>query len=219
MDAGTYHALELKIARDPVDSRRVMPTIMPRHRRILDVGCGAGQTLIASALGAGVEAVGVDTDPAALELGRRIDPRIRFVRSRGELLPLPSAHFDLVISRVALPYMHNRVALSEMGRVLKPGGDAWFTLHPLSQVLREMGENLGRADLRSALHRVYVIANGILAHFTGREIPSPKSGRYESFQTEGGIRRQLRRAGFEGIHIDKRNFFVVSAAKALVPRE
>src|SRR2546421_12144982 len=133
-DIEAYHVLELQIACNPADTRRVMPKIRPQHRRILDVGCGAGQTLIASGLAPEVTAIGGDSDARALALGRRLDKRIRFVCAKGESLPLPSNHFDLVISRVSLPYMRRRAALAEMARVLAPGGDAWFVLHPASRV-------------------------------------------------------------------------------------
>jgi ubiquinone/menaquinone biosynthesis C-methylase UbiE len=214
MDAPMYHALELQIARDPTDRRRVMPPIRPDHKRILDVGCGAGQTLIASKLANDVEAVGVDPDAEAIAMGRGLDSRIRFILSHAEDMPLPDGHFDLVISRVALPYMSQRAALAEMARVLRPGGEVWFTLHSLDVLLRETHQCLRRGELRGALHRAYVIANGALLHLTGLEFPSPRNGRYESFQTERGIRRSLQRAGFGSIRVERSPFFTVSAVKA-----
>ncbi|HXN15306.1 MAG TPA: class I SAM-dependent methyltransferase [Usitatibacter sp.] len=213
MDAGTYHALELQIARDPADTRRIMPTVHARFERILDVGCGAGQTLIASALGEHVTAIGVDVDLQALRIGRRLDSRIDFICCKGEVLPVKSDYFDLVISRVAIPYMHTRNALGEMARVLKPGGTIWFTLHPFSQLLAEFAKHFVKLEWKAAMHRVYVIANGLLAHLTGLEFPSPVNGRYESFQTRVRITHELRRLGFENIHIQKNHFFVVTATK------
>jgi ubiquinone/menaquinone biosynthesis C-methylase UbiE len=209
-----YHVLELQIACNPADTRRVMPRIRPHHRLILDVGCGAGQTLIASSLAPGVTAIGIDSDAAALGLGRRLDKRIGFACAKGESLPLPSDHFDLVISRVSLPYMRRRAALAEMARVLRPGGDAWFVLHPAARLKRELATCVRRGDIRQALHRLYVMGNGALASFTGHEFPSPLSGRYESFQTEDGIRRELEALGFVDIAIERRSFFVVTARKA-----
>ena len=41
-----YHLLELEIARSPDDPRCVMPELRPSYRAVLDVGCGAGQTLL-----------------------------------------------------------------------------------------------------------------------------------------------------------------------------
>jgi len=209
----TAHVLELQIASNPADLRRVMPRILSEHRRILDIGCGAGQTLIASRLDAHVTAIGIDLDRKALELGRHIDGRVAYVQARGEQLPLASDTFDLVISRVSLPYMNVRGALAELARVLAPGGTAWFVLHPLSKALRELGESVRALEWRTALHRLYVLANGALLHVAGFDLPSPFSGRRESFQTEARVRAELEALGFEDVQVKCRKFFVVTARK------
>ena len=213
MDIGAYHVLELQIAADPVDSRRVMPAIRAEHRRIIDVGCGAGQTLIASRLDANVTAIGVDCDASALALGRVLYPRLRLIRARGEALPVPTGWFDLAFSRVALPYMRTSAALAEMARVLRPGGDLWIVLHPASLVWTEFKASLKRGRWRSALQRAYALANGAALHLTGRELPMPYRGKHNSFQTEARIVRTLAALGFENIRVDKRRFFVVTATK------
>src|SRR5215467_9751598 len=105
-DTLDYHRLEYSIATNPDDPRRVLPDVSARHRRILDVGCGAGQTLIASNLGEAVFAVGIDLDYSALVYGRQQTTSIHFVRAAGEQLPFRNNSFDLVLCRVALPYMH-----------------------------------------------------------------------------------------------------------------
>src|SRR5215467_1890396 len=99
MPKGTldYHRLEFSIAVNPDDPRRILPDVSARHRRILDVGCGAGQTLIASNLRESAFAVGVDLDHSALVYGRQQTTSIQFVRSEGEALPFASNSFDLVI--------------------------------------------------------------------------------------------------------------------------
>lgn len=213
MEASAYHVLELQIAADPVDARRVMPAIRPEHRRIVDVGCGAGQTLIASRLGDDVLAIGVDLDQGALSLGKLMYPRLRLARARGESLPLPSGCFDLALSRVALPYMRTAKALAEMARVLRPGGDLWIVLHPASLVWNELKASLQRGRWRAALSRAYALANGACMHLTGRELPRPYRGKHNSFQTEERIVRTLSALGFEDIRVDHRRFFVVTARK------
>ncbi len=213
MDIGAYHVLELQIAANPADTRRVMPAIRAEHRRILDVGCGAGQTLIASRLRDDVTAVGIDCDHGALALGRLMYPRLRLVRARGESLPLPSGWFDLAISRVALPYMRASAALGEMARVLRPGGDLWLALHPFSLVWNELRTSVERRRWRAALHRLYALANGIAVHLTGRELPAPYRGKHHSFQTRARIVRMLEGLGFENIRVEQGRFFVVTATR------
>lgn len=198
-----YHLAELEIASDPGHPGHVNPPI-PRHARVLDVGCGAGQTLIAAARDEA--AVGVDLDLGALRLGRTLSRRILFVCASGERLPFPAASFDLAVSRVALPYMHLRTALPELRRVLRPGGTLWATLHRAAipwQALR-------RANARGKLYHLGVLVNGLLLHLTLRQVRLPGGG-CESFQTRSAIRRALAAAGFEEIVIPEARHFIVTA--------
>jgi ubiquinone/menaquinone biosynthesis C-methylase UbiE len=212
-NAGAYHVLELQIACDPADTRRVMPAIRSNHRRVLDVGCGAGQTLFGCTLDTQVTALGIDRDFEALRLGRKLGSPASLVCARGESLPLASGYFDLVMSRVSLPYMKTGVALAEMTRVLAPGGTLWLTLHPFHQAVAELVEQVRRRNVRGVLHRLYVLANGAWLHATGREFKSPFDGRHESFQTETGIVADLQRLGFHHIDVRKGAFFVVTATR------
>lgn len=211
-DPSEYHRLELAIARDPQDSRRVMPQIEDRHRRILDVGCGAGQTLIGCELADDVFAVGLDVDESAVALGKQLSSAIQFVIGEGESLPFADGSFDLVICRIALPYMHVARALAEISRVTAVGGDLWLVLHPFSMTLRELRSNIARFQLKSALYRTSVLLNGLSLHFLSRQWRWPSShGGYETWQTNKAITRALVAAGFDQIQITRGNHFVVTA--------
>ncbi len=213
--AEQYHLGELALLRNREHPKRVLPAIGTRHRRILDVGCGAGQTLLASGVDAAERAVGVDTDASALALGRRLTQNIEFILATGEKLPFPDASFDLVVCRVALPYMRISRAVSEMARVLDHGGNLWLTLHPVSKVLTELADGVARRDAKYVLMQLYVLANGAVLHLTGRDFHVPfRPRRRESFQTEAGISRQLKHAGFRGISFDRsQRTFVVQARR------
>jgi ubiquinone/menaquinone biosynthesis C-methylase UbiE len=213
MSTREYHLRELEIARSPNDPRRVMPVILPKRRRILDVGCGAGQTLIASELAPGVLAVGIDIDQDALALGKELSSDVHFVAGRAESLPFAGAAFDLVIARVALPLTYAPAAVAEMRRVLVPGGDVWLALHSLRDTLHLLSENLRRLELKRAAYRTYVLANGLLYHLTGWMAPFPSRGRYETFQTNQSIERELHRAGFGAIQTTHGDHYVVTATK------
>lgn len=214
MDLRRYHLEELRIAQSPGDPCRILPPISSGHRRILDVGCGAGQTLIASELCLEVMAVGIDSAPSALSLGKELSTTIHFVCARGEALPLSSDYFDLVISRVALPYMRIGAALAEMCRVARVGGTIWLTLHPFSKVAMTFVRDLSRLDLARAAYRVYVLANGMTAQVLNREFRCPfTGGRLESFQTRRQITRCLTQLGCIDIEVEQNRFFVVTATK------
>lgn len=214
VDSIAYHLEELRIASDPSDRRRVAPPIAASDVRILDVGCGAGQTLLACNPSERVRAVGVDVELGPLSLGRRLHHPLEFVCARGEALPIRSGCFDLVVCRVALPYMHTGRALSEMSRVLKSGGTIWLVLHPCSFAVKELFRHTKRGEVKAAMHRLYVIANGVLSHLFDRQLRWPFGSRgYESFQTRRSIRRSLELAGFEDICVRNDAFFVASARK------
>lgn len=213
-DTADYHRLELAIATDPNDSRRVMPRVEPRHRRILDIGCGAGQTLIGSNLSGDVLAVGLDVDHSALVLGKQLTSGIHFVSGRGESLPFKSSFFDLIICRVSLPYMHLARALSEMARVTAAGGDLWLVLHPFSMTATELRTNLTHFQVKASLYRLWVLINGLTLNTVGRQMHWPGNpNRYETWQTSGGMKRALLDAGFDRIQVQRENHFVVVATR------
>lgn len=213
-DSVAYHLEELSIANNLADPRRIMPSINGNQRRILDVGCGAGQTLIASHLAPDVIAIGIDLDFSALSHGRKLTRSIQFACAKGEAIPFQSECFDLVVSRVALPYMQIQKALAEMSRVLKANGNLWIVLHPYSRALRELKECLARLDLKGAIYRLYVLVNSLFVHFLGKQLPHPlHRDCYESCQTVRGIKRLLRQSGFVNIEIHWDSFFVVTAQR------
>lgn len=209
-----YHLLEFEIARAANDPRRVMPFLSDRYVSVLDVGCGAGQTLIACDLKPGVFACGVDVDEEALALGKRMSSDIALARAEGERLPFADQSFDFVISRLSLPYMRIPEALGEIARVLKPGGEVWFLLHPISMTLRAVARSLRSLNLRNLIYQHYVIVNGLLFHFTGKQFRFPfNPDKCESFQTRRGVVRAMRAAGFQDVKVELDRFFVVTAAK------
>ncbi|HUF46348.1 MAG TPA: class I SAM-dependent methyltransferase [Vicinamibacterales bacterium] len=99
---------------------------LAREGLLLDVGCGSGQTM-SWFLDArpGWRAVGLDLSIDGLRAARASGvPRV--LRGSALELPLPSASVDLVISLDVLQHLPldggDRRALTEMARVLKPGG-------------------------------------------------------------------------------------------------
>ena len=99
--------------------------------RLLDVACGTG--IVArrggSRVGPDAQIVGVDLNDGMLAVARRVSsglrPAIEWRRGDAAALPLPDAAFDLVTCQQALQFFADRPrALSEMRRVLAPGGRA-----------------------------------------------------------------------------------------------
>src|SRR5262249_39950116 len=107
----------------------ILPNILRTPQSVLDVGCGSGRTLAALAAN-DCRLVGLDSD---LDVLRRVDRQTHahFICGTGEALPFPDSSFDLVISKLALPYMNIPIALREINRVMKPDAKLFLTLHPI----------------------------------------------------------------------------------------
>jgi SAM-dependent methyltransferase len=103
-----------------------------RDLRILDCGCGTGHNLLL--LRRFGEAVGIDLTFSGLQHAvRRGDRKVAQASAAG--VPFPYGLFDLVTSFdviYALPDEVERTAVSEMCRVLKPGGYLLLNVAALS---------------------------------------------------------------------------------------
>lgn len=100
--------------------------------RVLDAGCGGGRNLV-FLMQAGYEVHGVDEDPAAIDLVRRIArrtapelPADNFRVESLEKSSLPEKHFDVVICNAVLHFARDRQQFLAMlfgaWKPLKPGG-------------------------------------------------------------------------------------------------
>lgn len=220
-DLLAYHLQELAVARQVGSPSRVMPDIPATARAVLDVGCGAGQTLAALDIpaDAGVLRCGVDVDQAALAVGPSLDPGLLLACAPGEALPFADGSFDFVLSRVAIPYMDIARATKEMWRVLRPGGQVWLALHSIQHGMEDFRWHLDRRQPKGMIYQLYVLANGFTLHTLGRQFRFPFGARnMESVQTGRGMRRALGAAGFERVSLDHNRFFIVTAHKpALEP--
>ena len=96
---------------------------------VLDVGCGAGHwgQRIATLLADDAEVTGVDHEGGFLDSARdracKRPQRFEYRVASAETLPFEDATFDLVTCQTVLIHVADaKVALTEMLRVLKPGG-------------------------------------------------------------------------------------------------
>jgi ubiquinone/menaquinone biosynthesis C-methylase UbiE len=211
-----YHLTELKIVSNKGDPRRVVPNYSCGGWRVLDIGCGIGQTLVSEELSEAAELYGVDSDSELVNCPVLTDrePRLRLMHAAAESLPFPCTYFDLVYSRVAVPYTNIPVAMSEAFRVLKPGGHLWMTLHPWRMGIKRLLSAITARKPRAMADRLYVLTNSLLFASSGRLAPRPWDGTYESLQTAYAMRRVLARAGFVGTRCQiSRSIFLATASK------
>ena len=209
----SYHLRELEIARNQEPPYYVMPRISENDKAILDIGCGIGQTFVASSIENGKLLVGLDIDLDSLLYGKGQFSYINYVNGTAECLPFKSDSFNFVFSRLSLPYTDIPRSLSEIRRVLKEDGNVWFVLHSFSRTLKELKKSVVKFGIKGTILRIYVIANGIFLHLFGKQFAFPLHNRYESFQTESGITKALKKAGFRNIAIHRVTHFIVTAQK------
>lgn len=150
-------------------------------QHILDVGCGAGVTVVALAQ-AGYTASGVDIAPRMIELAqqwaRHEGARCDFNVASARHLPYADEQFDVVFALGLLSNIRDDdVALAEMRRVLRPGGTLLVTV-----------ANLVALDMLVALPRsMPIMLNGTALRAPVRRIGN--LGR----RSHGGLRRMYRR--------------------------
>ena len=99
---------------------------IPKNSKFIDVGCGAGYSLMRATIDLNCEVVGIDADPGAHGVGRFVkkivDP-ISIRQGFAEKLPYEDASFDVVYSSHVLEHVDSEnKALKEMYRVLKENG-------------------------------------------------------------------------------------------------
>jgi len=105
--------------------------------RVLEIGAGTGANL--AFYSAGVEAITVAEPeaPMARKLARRVREQrrdVEVVQAPAEQLPFDDAQFDTVVSTLVLCTVNDLArALSELRRVLKPGGRLLFIEHVRSE--------------------------------------------------------------------------------------
>ena len=136
-----YRELERGITRKQLDTLDIKAT----GKRVLDVGCGPGNLLVALSTDTPKFLVGVDVDAIFLSVGRsQVEKLVEkpaavpvLLRAALPTLPFADASFDLVTCFLVMPHVpDDSVALTELARVLKPGGTLAVSGHGLGFPLR-----------------------------------------------------------------------------------
>ena len=99
---------------------------IPKNSKFLDVGCGAGYSLMRASQDLNCEVKGIDADPGSHGVGRFIKDMVKTVPIKqgfAENLPYANGTFDVVYSSHVLEHVNDEAkALAEMKRVLKKDG-------------------------------------------------------------------------------------------------
>jgi len=152
---------------------------------ILDVGCGAGQTLIqiAERVGANGRVIGVDISKLLLSIAHKRSanhPKITLIEADAQTLELPNVSLDGVFSRFGvMGFTNPPVAFENFNRLLKPGRRLVFCCW------RTLEENeLDHFPITAAQQKVDVRATPF------------------SFADPSYVHQLLEQAGFENVTIE-----------------
>jgi SAM-dependent methyltransferase len=158
---------------------------------ILDLGCGAGQDILPFVEKTDAFCVGLDQ---AAELGAVVKTvfgqkngfknRTAFVRSIGERLPFADASFDVVLCRVALPYMDNQQTIAEVARVLKPNGVFLLKTHAPAFYFSLLKSRAKTFNPKQIAYPLICLAGSCWHQLTGKQLTKGFWAGKEIFQTE-----------------------------------
>jgi len=120
-----------RLTRYPIPSFPLPPG---QRRTVLDLGCNWGRWTIAAAR-ADYRPTGIDRGKKAIRAARRVAEQLgieaEYVLGDVRVLPFPDASFDAVFSYSVLQHLAKddvRAVVSEIGRVLRPGGIVWIEM-------------------------------------------------------------------------------------------
>jgi ubiquinone/menaquinone biosynthesis C-methylase UbiE len=121
-------------ARHAAVRRRLIPHLLTAAAvepgdRVLDVGCGCGDTTSALARSAGAAGavVGLDVSGPLLEVARREVADAHFVRGDAQAPPLPPAAYDVVVSSFGVMFFEDpAAAFGNLRAALRPHGRLAF---------------------------------------------------------------------------------------------
>ena len=97
-----------------------------KFSRILDVGCGTGQTSAYLAARYGAKVTGMDINPIMVEKAKnrmiKYQLPVEIIQGSIEKCPLPDSKYDFIISESVLSFVNKPRALKEIFRLLKYDG-------------------------------------------------------------------------------------------------
>lgn len=150
---------------DPVARDLIDRAALRAGERVLDVACGTGivARLAAEKVGETGTVAGLDVNAGMLAVARSVVPpqtSIDWHEASAEAIPLPDEAFDVVLCQMGLQFMADKLAaLSEMRRVLAPGGRLLVNAPgPTPPPLAVMAEALAthvRPEVAGFVHAVF----------------------------------------------------------------
>jgi ubiquinone/menaquinone biosynthesis C-methylase UbiE len=125
--ASSYDWLFPSVFYQAIHKRLLSKVDLPPQANVLDLGCGTGRLLqrLADEF-PDIRGTGLDFSPQMLRVARQKNshhPRLIYVEGKAESLPFAEGQFNAVFNTISfLHYSQPKQVLSEVARVLTPGG-------------------------------------------------------------------------------------------------
>ena len=173
---------------------------IPPKAQVLDVGCGTGYPLLAllERMDESSRVIGIDRDPAMLDIARRragglAGKRVFLKVEDIERLSFADEVFDVAVANLVLHDTEDpRRVLSEMRRVLRPGGGTMGVTRPLAGTFVEFYDLL-REAIEAAGAELEGVVDKLDQHMA-------------MFPDAAEARAELEQAGFEDVTVEVRRF-------------
>ncbi len=166
-------------------------------KRVLDIGCGAGQELLPFLECTEAVCVGIDIAASLGEVTKSVfslndsSQKVAFVRTNGARLPFADESFDVVLCQVALPYMNNRQTIAEVARILRPQGVFLLKIHAPAFYFGMIGERLKTLNLKQIAYPLICLAGSFWHSLTGKQLEKGFWRGKEVFQTRAFLKNEF----------------------------
>lgn len=171
--------------------------------KVLEVGCGAGQELLPFVEKTTAFCVGIDIAEELGAVGKVFfektdcENRVALVRSFGENLPFADESFDVVLCRVALPYMDNRQTIAEVARVLRPKGVFLLKTHAPAFYFGMIGRRWKTFSLKQIAYPLICLTGGMWHLLSKTQLKEGFWKGKEVFQTRRYLEKEFAKHGLK----------------------
>ncbi len=178
---------------------------------ILDLAAGTGSSSVAFT-GPGIRVVAADFSKGMLEEGKKRHPELEFVFADAMKLPFKEAEFDAVTISFGLRnVVDTKTALTEMLRVLKPGGK--LVICEFSTIPNRFLHSLYRLYLRKVLPTI----SGLISK-------TPEAYSYLAESIDAWPKQQelallIKEVGFESVNFRNQTLGIVAIHTAMKPKK
>ena len=192
--------------------KQVAKLVNPQSgQTILDLAAGTGASSVAF-LKPGVRVVAADFSNGMLEEGRRRHPEIDFVFADATNLPFQEAEFDTVTISFGLRNVENtEAALSEMLRVLKPGGK--LVVCEFSTIPNKFLHLLYRFYLKNLLPRISALVSKV------PEAYSYLAESIDAWPKQEELAKLIEKVGYQSVGFRNQTFGIVAIHTGYKPQK